>query len=105
MIFMLTILVLGNYGYIPVIIYFYFFLLCCNIFVDFELLVLLERILNEKLPIVCREHARCLALENEVLQNQVLQTEKDTIDVVGYLKRQDEEKDMQVSIWGTRQCA
>ena len=36
-------------------------------------------------------------MENEALQNEVLQTEKDTIDVVGYLKRQDEEKDVQVN--------
>ena len=43
-----------------------------------------------------REHARKLALENEALHDQVRQTEKDTVDVVGFLKGQDEQKDEQV---------
>ena len=47
--------------------------------------------------LVClREHARKLALENEALHDQVRQTEKDTVDVVGFLKGQDEQKDEQV---------
>jgi len=44
-----------------------------------------------------REHARKLALENDALQDQVRQTEKDTVDVLGFLKGQDEQKDQQVS--------
>ena len=35
-------------------------------------------------------------LENDSLQTQIEQTEKDTIDVITYLKRQDQEKDKQV---------
>jgi len=46
---------------------------------------------------VSREHARKLALENEALRDQVRQTEKDTVDVLGFLKGQDEQKDDQVS--------
>jgi hypothetical protein len=44
-----------------------------------------------------RENARRLVLENEGLHTQMAQTEKDTIDVVTYLKRQDLEKDKQVT--------
>jgi len=44
----------------------------------------------------CREHARKLALENEALHDQVRQTERDTVDVLGFLKNQDEQKDEQV---------
>jgi len=44
-----------------------------------------------------RQHARKLALENEALRDQVRQTEKDTVDVLGFLKGQDEQKDEQVS--------
>lgn len=43
-----------------------------------------------------REHARNLALENESLHSQVMQTEQDTIDVVGFLKAENEEKEKQV---------
>ena len=43
-----------------------------------------------------REHAKKLAVENDMLQTQVAQTEKDTIDVLGYLKEDNEEKDRQV---------
>jgi len=35
-------------------------------------------------------------LENDSLQGQMRQTEKDTIDVINYLKHQDQEKDRQV---------
>ena len=44
-----------------------------------------------------RENSRKLALENEALQIQVEQTEKDTVEVVGFLKHQDEDKEKQVS--------
>lgn len=35
-------------------------------------------------------------IENDTLQNAMHQTERDTIDVVTYLKKQDQEKDKQV---------
>ncbi len=35
-------------------------------------------------------------LENEAMHGQMHQTEKDTIDVISYLKRQDQEKDRNV---------
>ena len=54
-------------------------------------LELTEQSLNEY-----RDNARKLLLENDTLQNQVSQTEKDTIDVITYLKRQDQDKDRQV---------
>ena len=44
-----------------------------------------------------REHARKLALENEALHDQVRRTEKDTVEVLGFLKGQDEHKDDEVS--------
>jgi myosin heavy subunit len=44
-----------------------------------------------------REHARKLALENEELHTHVLQAEKDTVDVLSYLKEKDEEKDRQIT--------
>ena len=53
-------------------------------------------IINLLYYLLCREHAKHLALENDALQTQVEQTEKDTIDVVTYLKHQDEEKDKKV---------
>ena len=43
-----------------------------------------------------RENARRLLYANDELQNQVSQTEKETIDVITYLKRQDMDKDRQV---------
>ena len=46
---------------------------------------------------VSRQHARKLALENEALHDHVRQTEKDTVDVFGFLKGQEERKDEQVS--------
>ena len=36
-------------------------------------------------------------LENDALQGQMFQTEKDTIDVITFLKKQDQDKDGQVS--------
>ena len=44
-----------------------------------------------------RENSRRLVLENDGLHTQMHQTEKNTIDVVTYLKRLDLEKDKQVS--------
>ncbi|KAK0046843.1 basal body-orientation factor 1-like isoform X2 [Biomphalaria pfeifferi] len=43
-----------------------------------------------------RKNARRLLLENDALQNQMYQTERDTIDVVTYLKQQDQEKEAQL---------
>ena len=46
--------------------------------------------------VFCRETARKLMIENEAIHNQMYQTEKDTIDVISYLKRQDQDKDKQI---------
>ena len=45
---------------------------------------------------VYRETSHRLMLENDSLQGQMRQTEKDTIDVINYLKHEDQEKDRQV---------
>ena len=41
--------------------------------------------------------ASTLANENETLRDQIRQTEKDTLDVVTYLKKQDVDKDTEVN--------
>ncbi|XP_076442356.1 basal body-orientation factor 1-like isoform X3 [Babylonia areolata] len=43
-----------------------------------------------------RESAKKLMLENDALQSQMLATERDTIDVITFLKKQDREKDGQL---------
>lgn len=43
-----------------------------------------------------RESTRTLLYENEKLQTQVAQTEKDTIEVISFLKDEDIKKDSQV---------
>eukprot|EP00112_Aurelia_sp_Birch-Aquarium-sp1_P001158 Seg112.7 transcript_id=Seg112.7/GoldUCD/mRNA.D3Y31 product="Basal body-orientation factor 1" protein_id=Seg112.7/GoldUCD/D3Y31 len=43
-----------------------------------------------------RESAKKLLFENESLQNQVAQTERDTVEVVSYLKKADIKKDGQI---------
>ena len=40
-----------------------------------------------------RESAKHMSLENETLQHQMLQSEKDTIDVITYLKKEDQSKE------------
>ncbi len=45
-----------------------------------------------------RERVDTLAIDNEVLRDQMRQTEKDTIDVVSFLKKQDLDKDTEVKI-------
>ena len=45
-----------------------------------------------------RENAKRLMLENDALQTQMFQTERDTIDVVTFLKKQDHDKDAQVKL-------
>lgn len=40
-----------------------------------------------------RENAKSLMLENDALQNQMVQTERDTIDVITFLKKEDAVKD------------
>ncbi|CAF5076685.1 unnamed protein product [Rotaria magnacalcarata] len=44
----------------------------------------------------CREVVGTLAGENETLRDQLRQTEKDTIDVVSFLKKQDMDKDTEI---------
>ncbi|XP_041353733.1 basal body-orientation factor 1-like [Gigantopelta aegis] len=43
-----------------------------------------------------RESAKKLMLENDALQTQMINTEQDTIDVITYLKKQDQEKDLKL---------
>jgi len=44
----------------------------------------------------CRENAKQLMIENDGLQKQMLQTERDTIDVITFLKKEDSVKDTHV---------
>lgn len=44
-----------------------------------------------------RENAKHLLYENDILQMQMASTEKDTLDVISYLKQEDSKKDDQVS--------
>ncbi len=46
-----------------------------------------------------RERVDTLATDNETLRDQMRQTEKDTIDVVSFLKKQDLDKDTEVNQW------
>ncbi|XP_070571083.1 basal body-orientation factor 1-like isoform X2 [Ptychodera flava] len=48
---------------------------------------------TEKSRLEYRENAKRLALENESLQNHVTQAERDTIDVVTFLKKEDQAKE------------
>ena len=43
-----------------------------------------------------RETAKKLLFENEGLQNQMAQAERDTVDVITFLKKEDMKKDDQV---------
>ena len=43
-----------------------------------------------------RENAKHLVYENDILQMQMASTEKDTLDVISYLKQEDSKKDDQV---------
>lgn len=45
---------------------------------------------------VDRENAKRLMLENDALQTQMFQSEQDMIDVITFLKKQDEDKEEQV---------
>ena len=45
---------------------------------------------------VCRDTAETLGNENDALRDQMRQTEKDTIDVISYMKKQDVDKDTEV---------
>lgn len=47
---------------------------------------------------VCRDNAKRLLYENDSLQQQVSQTERDTIEVIAFLKQEDMKKDEQVCI-------
>lgn len=46
----------------------------------------------------CRDNARHLATQNDYLQAQMKQVEMDTIDVISFLKTQDQKKDTVVSV-------
>lgn len=48
--------------------------------------------------LIYRGAAKDLMTENEDLRDHMKQIEKDTIDVVSYLKKQDLEKDAEVKI-------
>ncbi|XP_006815796.1 basal body-orientation factor 1-like [Saccoglossus kowalevskii] len=48
---------------------------------------------TEKSRLEYRENAKRLALENESLQNHMYQSERDTIDVVTFLKKEDQSKE------------
>ena len=50
----------------------------------------------ESVIFYCRQNAQDLALENDLLMNQMRQTETDTIDVVTFLKKEDQKKDTKV---------
>lgn len=43
-----------------------------------------------------RDNAKRLVYENDMLQMQMANTEKDTLDVISYLKQEDSKKDDQV---------
>uniref|UniRef100_A0A0B7AKK6 Basal body-orientation factor 1 n=1 Tax=Arion vulgaris TaxID=1028688 RepID=A0A0B7AKK6_9EUPU len=43
-----------------------------------------------------RENAKRLMFENDILQTQMFQNERDTIDIITYLKKQDEDKETQL---------
>lgn len=43
-----------------------------------------------------RDNAKRLVYENDMLQMQMSNTEKDTLDVISYLKQEDGKKDEQV---------
>lgn len=43
-----------------------------------------------------RDNAKRLVYENDILQMQMSNTERDTLDVISYLKQEDGKKDEQV---------
>ena len=45
-----------------------------------------------------RDNAKRLVYENDMLQMQMSSTEKDTLDVISYLKQEDGKKDEQVHV-------
>ena len=46
-----------------------------------------------------RDNAKRLVYENDMLQMQMSNTEKDTLDVISYLKQEDAKKDDQVCLF------
>ena len=48
---------------------------------------------------ISRDNAKKLLYENDSLQQQMSQTERDTIEVISFLKQEDMKKDDQVSIY------
>ena len=55
-----------------------------------------NNIVINNIHLIDRENAKKLMLENDALQSQMMSTERDTIDVITYLKKQDHEKDSQL---------
>ena len=60
---------------------------------------------TEKIKKEYRDNAKKLLVENETLQNQLTQAEKDTIQVISFLKAEDTKKEEKVTyilfiIWG-----
>ena len=45
---------------------------------------------------IIRDNAKRLVYENDMLQMQMSSTERDTLDVISYLKQEDAKKDEQV---------
>ena len=52
-----------------------------------------------------RDNAKRLVYENDMLQMQMSSTEKDTLDVISYLKQEDGKKDEQVHQYKMSLCA
>ncbi|XP_071833774.1 basal body-orientation factor 1-like [Apostichopus japonicus] len=52
---------------------------------------------TEKSRLEFRDNAKRLAFDNESLQKQLMVTEKDTVDVISYLKREDQSKEDLIS--------
>ena len=53
---------------------------------------------SEKVKKEYRDNAKKLLVENESLQNKLWQAEKDTVQVISYLKTEDIKKEEQVTI-------
>ncbi|XP_064623880.1 basal body-orientation factor 1-like [Lineus longissimus] len=52
--------------------------------------------ITEKSRLEYKDNAKKLMVENDALSNQMQQTEKDTIDVITFLRKQDQDKDDQI---------
>ena len=52
---------------------------------------------SNELFLFIRERVETLGTDNDTLRDQMRQTEKDTIDVISFMKKQDLEKDTEVN--------